>query len=72
MNISELKQRVLNGALSAVEGWKQPVVINVNHIDKAKKALKPLRPANMTEQEFDNKVNSFIFELLHENSEPSG
>tara|TARA_B100001057_G_scaffold488192_1_gene572154 strand:+ start:611 stop:829 length:219 start_codon:yes stop_codon:yes gene_type:complete len=72
MNISELKQRVLNGALSAVDGWKKPVVINVNHIDKAKKALKPLRPTNMTEQEFDNKINTFLFNLLHDDSEPSG
>ena len=72
MNISELKQRVLNGALSAVDGWKQPVILNVNHIDKAKKALKPLRPTNMTEQEFDSKVNTFLFNLLHDNSEPSG
>lgn len=68
MNISELKQRVLNGALSAVDGWKKPVVLNVNHVARAQKALMPLRPADVTEKEWESKVNSCIFKLLHPES----
>ena len=68
MTLAEFKERVLNGALSAIDGWNRPVTITTNDISNARKALQKLYDPGKhgpSQLAFDDLIEKFIFELVN-------
>lgn len=68
MTLAEFKERVLNGALSAIDGWNKPVTIKPNDISNARKALQKLYDPSKhgpSPLAFNDLIEKFIFEIVN-------
>ena len=68
MTLAEFKERVLNGALSAIDGWNRPVTITTNDISNARKALQKLYDPEKhgpSPLAFNDLIEKFIVELVN-------
>ena len=68
MTLAEFKERVLNGALSAIDGWNRPVTITTTDISNARKALQKLYDPEKhgpSPLAFNDLIEKFIFEIVN-------
>ena len=68
MTFAEFKERVLNGALSAIDGWNKPVTITPNDISNARQALQKLYDPEKhgpSQLAFDDLIEKFIFGIVN-------